>query len=295
MKKLFRAVSFSAESQERIEQANAIIIDYLNQGLKLTLRQLYYQFVSRGTIPNTERSYKNLGNLISKGRLAGLIDWDAIEDRIRVPMKPVEFENPEQLVDTAVQLYRLPRRRGQKHYVELWVEKDALAGVLSPIAEERHITLMVNRGYSSSSAMYESASRMLQACEKNESDDVTVLYLGDMDPSGQDMVRDVADRLALFGVDLETRKLALTMDQVDQYKPPPNPAKMTDSRAKGYVGKYGNESWEVDALRPEVLRSIIESEITSLTDQAPIDKWIKLEEEDKARLRSVAKDVRVED
>jgi hypothetical protein len=121
---------------------------------------------------------------------------------------------------------------------------------------------------------------------------VVILYLGDMDPSGQDMVRDVAERLVTFGAHAEIRKLALTMDQVDQYKPPPNPAKMTDSRAKDYVGKYGNESWEVDALRPDVLRSIIEAEITSLTDQARIDRWIKLEEEDKARLRSVAQDAR---
>src|SRR3990170_923635 len=109
MKKRFKALSFSKESQTRIDQANEIIEDYRGQGLTLTLRQLYYQFVSKGIIPNTERSYKNLGNVISKGRLAGQIDWDAIEDRVRVPERPPEFENLRELVDGALAVYRLPR------------------------------------------------------------------------------------------------------------------------------------------------------------------------------------------
>lgn len=292
MKQRFKALDFSKESQTRIEQANQIITDYLAQGLTLTLRQLFYQFVSRGIIENTERSYKNLGSVISKGRLAGHIDWDAIEDRVRVPEKPPEFENLKQFVDGVISIYRLPRRRGQENYVEICVEKDALAGVLSPIARRHHITLMVNRGYSSSSAMYEAAVRIRQACRRNESARAVLLYLGDLDPSGEDMVRDVADRLKTFGTEVDIRKLALTMTQVEEYKPPPNPAKMTDSRAKGYVAKYGEESWEVDALKPEVLRNVIEEEIEGLTDQDLIDDIIGCENEDKKLLRSATKDVK---
>lgn len=270
--------------------------------LRLTLRQLYYQLVSRAIIPNEEKSYKNLGGLVSDARLAGLVDWDAIEDRVRVPRHPPEFDSLADLVEAAVNSYRLPRWDGQENYVELWVEKDALAGVLAPIAREYHVTLMVNRGYSSQSAMYESAKRF-RAHRYGKSgsakpgqlrdtrDDALVrslvlLYLGDHDPSGEDMVRDVEDRLAMFGVRVDVRKLALTMDQVREYNPPPNPAKITDSRARAYIEKYGDESWEVDALPPEVLTQIIEDELDTLVDRELMDQIMAREEEGKKILRT---------
>ncbi len=151
----------------------------------MTLRQLYYQFVIRNDIVDQEKSYNSLGNLISNARLAGLVDWDAIEDRVRVPRLPSEFENIKELVDTALQIYRLPRWQGQEHYIELWVEKDALSGVLAPLASKYHVTLMVNRGYSSQSAMYEAGMRFCQHADKL----CTLFSLGDHDPSGEDMVR----------------------------------------------------------------------------------------------------------
>src|SRR5579883_1481282 len=198
----FRSKKFSPESSARITQCNAIIERYQEQGLRLTLRQLYYQLVSQAVIPNEERSYKNLGNLVSDARLAGLMDWDAIEDRVRVPRQPPQFDNLTDLVEAALNTYRLPRWEGQDNYVELWVENDALAGVLAPIARKYHVTLMVNRGYSSQSAMYESAKRFLDA-----SGAPVLLYLGDHDPSGEDMVRDVRDRLSMFGVEVDVRKI----------------------------------------------------------------------------------------
>jgi hypothetical protein len=280
---------FRSETLKIIAVANEIIESYERQGYRLTLRQLYYQFVSRDLIENKERSYKNLGNVISEGRLAGLIDWNAIEDRVRVPRVPIEFDDVEELVDVAIRSYRLPRWEGQEHYVELWVEKDALAGVLAPIASEYHITLMVNRGYSSQSAMFESARRFIHAGK--EHDELHLLYLGDHDPSGEDMVRDVKDRLETFGCGLHVKKLALTMEQVEEYDPPPNPAKMSDSRASGYVEKHGASSWEVDALPPEVLSRIITDEITALVDLDRISEIKKREDKDKAALRRVVKQI----
>lgn len=147
MKRRFKDINFRSASLDTIEKANEIIKDYAGQGLKLTLRQLYYQFVSKNLLPNTERSYKNLGSLINDGRMAGLVDWDAIEDRIREPVIQSEWSSLESLAASAVRAYRLPRWDGQENYVELWVEKSALAGVLEPLASEFHVTLMVNRGY----------------------------------------------------------------------------------------------------------------------------------------------------
>lgn len=145
-KECFRDKAFSSSKLDRIELINEIIEDYAAQDLALTLRQLYYQLVSRDVIPNQEREYKNLGKLLSDARLAGLVDWDAIEDRVRRPVQWAEFDEVQDCVDDAVRHFRLPRWNGQEEYVELWVEKDALANVLQPIAAKWHVTMMVNRG-----------------------------------------------------------------------------------------------------------------------------------------------------
>ena len=289
MKKVYKPHRFRDEALERIEECNAVIEQYQADGYRLTLRQLYYQLVSKNVIPNTPRSYKVLGNLVSDARLAGMMDWDAIEDRGRVPRAPSEFEDLQELAEAAVASYRLPRWAGQQNYVELWVEKDALSGVLWPVAKKHHITLMVNRGYSSQSAMREAALRFIN----NERDDEGVLlYLGDHDPSGEDMVRDIADRLDMFQANVRVEKIALTMDQVEEYEPPPNPAKMSDSRAESYVAQHGHESWEVDALPPNVLVELIEEKLVELIDQDLLDEVLEREERDKKNLLEAVKKLR---
>jgi hypothetical protein len=176
-------------------------------------------------------------------------------------------------------------------YAELWVEKEALAGVLEPIAEEYHVTLMVNKGYSSASAMYASARRLLYHGSRKER--VTVFYLGDLDPSGEDMVRDIEDRLGLFTRDalpLKVIKLALTSDQVTTYSPPPNPTKLTDSRAQDYIDKFGHECWEVDALEPKVLRQVISDEFDAILDRPTMDDIVRQEEDAKDALTRFLED-----
>lgn len=290
MKQKFKNVPIRADRLERIEKANTIIADYQAQGLRLTLRQLYYQHVTRNWITNEEKSYKNLIALIGDGRLAGLIDWNAIEDRVRQPRLPNEFENLESLVEAALNSFRLPRWDGQKYYAELWVEKDALSGVLEPLAREFHVTLMVNRGYSSLSAMREAGRRF---ADKDQEGYITRLfYLGDHDPSGEDMVRDVQDRLQMFGSQVEVTKLALTMDQVRQYNPPPNPAKMSDSRANAYVDRHGNQSWEVDALPPEVLNGIVQDAFSEILNDVKMDAIKETEEVEKKLLRKAVENLR---
>ena len=285
MKRCFREKKFGADALARIAAANKIIAKYESQGLRLTLRQLYYQFVVANLIKNEEKAYKNLGGLISDARLAGLIDWNAIEDRVRQPVVWQSFNDPGAAVEYAIERYCLDPWREQSNYVELWVEKDALAGVLRPIASEYHVTMMVNRGYSSQSAMFESAQRFRQHNQK----DCTLIYLGDHDPSGEDMVRDIRDRLSMFRVDVAVEKLALTMAQVEEYDPPPNPAKMSDSRAQRYVEEHGRSSWEVDALPPETLRELITARLSLLVDAEERDRVTAQEETDRAALQKMAK------
>lgn len=283
----FRNVSFRPASLDRIRQCNAIITSYQAMGLRLTLRQLYYQLVTKNLIENVERSYKALSSLVSDARLAGLMDWDAIEDRVRQPKSASEFDDLEELTEAALAAYRLPRWRDQQNYVELWVEKDALAGVLWPIARDVHITLMVNRGYSSQSAMYESAHRFAAHTDKS----LHLLYLGDLDPSGEDMVRDVRERIAMFGQTVAVTKIALTAEQVAEYKPPPNPAKLTDPRAHAYIKKHGAQSWEVDALPPDVLDRLVRAELSRLVDDEEMDAVIAREERDKQLLRDAVQNL----
>lgn len=289
MKRAYKSIKFNDKALNAIARADTIIDKYQEMGLRLTLRQLYYQFVAGGHITNEEKSYKWLGKVISDGRLAGLLDWDAIEDRGRVPTIPLEFQSLDHRVRSAVANYRLPRWEGQRYYAELWVEKQALAGVLEPVAHANHVTLMVNKGYSSQSAMFESASRFRAEGKGKKR---VLFYLGDHDPSGEDMVRDIADRMEMFGVyDLDVKKLALTWEQIEEFNPPPNPAKLSDSRAAKYVARFGYESWEVDALPPDETVRIIQNAFDEIIDRALMNEVIEQEKADKDALLTAAKDI----
>lgn len=289
MKEQFKDQNFRADSLQLIDFCDQIINEYLNQGLRLTLRQLYYQLVTKNIIKNKERAYKNLSNLVSDARLAGMLDWEAIEDRIRVPAIPSEWDSIKDIVDSALYSYRLPRWKTQPEYVELWIEKDALAGVLRPLANKYHVPLMVNRGYSSQSAMYEASKRFLR--RQKEGKILRLLYLGDFDPSGEDMVRDIADRMGMFGINLTVDKIALTMPQIKKYNPPPNPAKMSDPRAEGFVAEHGGSSWEVDAIEPKELRKIITRAIEMSVDQDAMQIVIEKENDDKVKLSKAVREI----
>lgn len=292
MKIQFRKIRLSPANKIRLEMINNIIEEYQEQGYKLTLRQLYYQLVSRDVIPNKQSEYAKLSTLLKEGRMGGIVDWDAIEDRLRMPSKPASWETPAQILDACISQYQLPRMKGQENYIEVWVEKDALSGVLKRVTSVYHIPIVVNRGYSSVSAMYDAFNRFDAA--KDEGQAIRVLYLGDYDPSGIDMIRDISDRsIEFFGedaddYDFKVIPIALTREQIRQYNPPPNPAKMADPRAKDYVKKHGKTSWEVDALRPEVLNSVLTNAILDLIDEDMYNNIIKAEVKDKIKLQKLS-------
>jgi hypothetical protein len=282
-----------------IRQAEAICSDYEAQGYNLTLRQLYYQFVSRDIIPNNMRSYKRLGSIIDDARMGGLLDWDHIVDRTRNLRSNSHWVDPNEIIKGASRSFMLDRWFSQPTRVEVWVEKEALAEVVQRAAEEFDCAWFCCRGYTSSSEMWAAAQRLGGYISRGQ--DVVVLHLGDHDPSGIDMSRDIQDRLRKFiftdfyqrgkydssyasyeaigklieerllAFDetrtpsgwggLEVHRIALNMDQVQEYDPPPNPAKLTDSRAEKYVDEFGPESWELDALEPQVLNELITSHI----------------------------------
>ena len=278
---------FKPESMALIQKINGVITDYKAQGFSLTLRQVYYQMVARAIIQNNERSYKNLGNLISDARLAGLIDWKAIEDRTRNLRGNSHWSSPGGVIDAAAYSYHRDHWSGQDSYVEVWVEKDALIGIVGQICERLDVNHFSCRGYVSQSEMWEAASRLKSRSDKGQH--IVLLHLGDHDPSGKDMSRDIVDRLNTFETyGVEFHRLALNMEQVDQYTPPPNPTKLTDSRAGGYIEEYGLECWELDALEPKVISDLIRDNVALYRDEAIYKKVVAREQEEKRLLEAVA-------
>lgn len=286
MKRQYETWNPRGDSRAIVEQAEAICDEMTRQGYTLTLRQLYYQFVRRALIPNNQQSYNRLGAIVNRARMAGLLDWWHIEDRGRALMGTSHWDSPADIINSVAGGYRIDKWSDQPRRVEVWVEKEALAGVIGRTAAREDCPYFACKGYTSQSAMWEAGQRIARHLRNGQA--VTILHLGDHDPSGIDMTRDIMDRLRLFvesdvpnavlwrvedatdGEPLEVRRIALNMPQVLQYNPPPNPAKMTDSRVEEYLALHGDESWELDALEPATLDALITEHIEGVRDD---DLW----------------------
>lgn len=290
--------NWTTTKEEVVAHVVGIVEAYEEQGYKLTLRQLHYQLVSRNWIINHQTAYKKLGKILSDMRYSGLVDWNSIEDRGRIPHLPYWVTDiPDALRDT-VRHYRLDRQEGQETHIELWTEKDALSGILKRTTEKYHIKLVVNKGYTSDSAIYASYSRFQSKI--NDGQKVTILYFGDHDPSGLDMVRDIRERIEFMfnngdsGITdiedtFEVVPIGLTMKQIKKYKLPPNPTKVTDSRSDSYVKEFGTQCWEVDALNPETLTEVVETNILSRIDLDAYHEVLEQERNDIAKLEKFIK------
>lgn len=320
-------LALSPDNKIRLNQINDILVDYRRQGYVLTLRQAYYQLVSRDVIPNNAKEYAKLSDLLTKGRMAGVVDWASIEDRGRQPKIPYYVSGVKNALEDTVDQYRLDRQEGQENYVEVCIEKDALSSIFSRVTNKYHVRLLVNKGYSSCSAMYDIYQRIADAYT-NGAKRATILYFGDHDPSGIDMIRDVNHRVSEMLVKgdnkdtieqlmeeagdylneedddeyipdispvFKVRQIALNMEQIRQYRPPENPAKITDPRAKGYIAKYGNKSWELDALRPQALATLCSEAIEEEIDVDVYQEMMDKEKEQKAIITKFKDEYKEED
>lgn len=279
-------------TEEILEEHEAIDI-------RLTNRQFYYQLVGKNLIPNADEIYKRICVFLTDSRYAGRIDWESIEDKERESEKPSEWKNVKAIINSAIYSYRLPRWQDQEYYLEMYCEKKAGINTLKPIADKWHIHFGFNKGYSSASAMYELSKRIAEQIKEGKK--ARILYFGDHDASGLDMVRDIHTRLCEFLIGgnevidivgdndknpmFQVIPVALNMSQIKKFKCPPNPAKMTDPRAKWYIAEFGKVSWELDSLRPLELRKIAEISVMDYVDVDKYNNWIKREEKEKKALR----------
>ena len=294
MKQKFRDIRLSAKNITFLNRVNQIISRYQKDGYTLTLRQLYYQLVAADIIPNKQSEYAKLSRVLKEGRLAGVVDWSAIEDRLRQVRRAARWDSPKTILKAARDQFQLDRLVGQDVHLEVWVEKDALSQVVERAAKHYQVPVLVNRGYGSISAIYDTYQRLSRALRDSEEScgkhKAIILYLGDHDPSGLDMVRDIETRVKEmleydgFEERLEVEHIALTMDQIKQYNPPPNPAKITDPRAKWYLSNFGATSWEVDALPPDVLNKLIMERIGYYLDLDTYKEILEVEKQQKKRI-----------
>ena len=319
-------IRFNAERRDIVVESNRIITSYTAQGFRLTLRQLYYRLVANDLFPDTrkwvllgskwvrdpngtknaEPNYQWLGDVINDARLAGLIDWSAIEDRTRELAANSHWDTPVNVIESARDSYLNDLWRWQPIRCEVWVEKDALEGVVESACRPLDVPFFSCRGYTSQTAMWDAGQRIIRRRKtlsvyegkflrkgaqggRSFKQKTVIFHLGDHDPSGIDMTRDVADRLEMFtGEPLDIRRLALNMDQVRTYNPPPNPAKSTDSRFRSYLEVHGNESWELDALEPAMLVALIQTNIRSVMDAERFEEAQALQEKGREDLTKIA-------
>lgn len=288
--------NFNSATLTVIEQANDIIAEYTAEGYTLTVRQLYYQFVARDLVPNNMQSYKRICSIVNDGRLAGLIDWEAIEDRTRNLETEAFWSSPKSILQSCAEQFKYDMWANQPKRLEIWPEKEALSGVVERIAHKYRVPYFACRGYVSQSETWRAGQRFAEYIDNGQ--EVIVLHLGDHDPSGIDMSRDNRSRLELFTQPeshqsehwISLKRLALNMDQVRRYRPPPNPAKLTDSRATDYIGRFGNSSWELDALDPKVIDQIVSAEIESHVDWGQWKKDMAREKKARDGIAKLAKD-----
>lgn len=304
MKEKFRDIKFRGQhSLALIEHADNILTEYRDR-FSITLRGLYYQFVARDLFPdeyrdpttgstNNSKSYDKLGELITSARYAGLIDWDDLQDNTReLTGLHSGYTYPSEMLNDYAGNYLKDLWQDQAVRVEVWLEKDAIEGVVGPAARRYQVPYFSNRGYPSATMVKERADDMREILEGGQR--ILLLDVRDHDPSGIDMTRDAEDRLSEFlgprlSAHLEVRRIALNMQQIKRYNPPKNFAKITDSRAhgpEGYIAKYGPDSWEVDALNPEVLDKIVADNIAGAVSDGPaFNRRVKQQLEGQRRIR----------
>jgi hypothetical protein len=284
----YRQQRFNSKARKTVEQAKAILAEYEADGYVLTLRQLYYQFVARDLIPNTVKEYKRLGRIITDAREIGEIDWLAIEDRGRQCAIHGHEDDPRNVLKGIERAIRLNPWRDQEVYVESWVEKAALESVLARPSNRWRAPYMACKGYLSASEAWRAGMRFEKA--KQAGKRLVLIHLGDHDPSGMDMTRDNGERLQLFARThgVEVIRVALNMDQVEQYGPPPNPAKEDDSRFAGYKERFGDTSWELDALKPQVIDGLVSDQLKALIDMPTWEASLAREQELRKPLMNLA-------
>ena len=277
-----RSIKRSRRTKTAIQNLKQSLVDVVKEIQPATVRQIFYQMVSRGLIEKTEASYKNtVVRLLTDLRVEGALPFNWIADNTRWMRKPKTYSSLESAIKRTAEAYRRSVWDEQDVYVEVWLEKDALAGVLWDITAAWDVPLMVTRGYASVSYLYSAAETII-----TQNKPTYLYYFGDYDPSGIDIPRNVESRLREFAPDAEIHfeRVAVNRQQIEDLNLPTRPTKKTDSRSKGFEG----ESVEVDAIPPDILRELAQDCITQHIDDHQYEVMQEAEQSERKVLEMFA-------
>ena len=228
----------------------------------ITIRHLFYRLVGLNVIPKAELAYKGLCGHLSRWRKSREVPYHAFSDSTRWHIKPPMYDGIEDALRRTRESYRRDLWASQSHYTEVWVEKDAIAGVIADVTSEWGVPLFVCRGFASLSSMYSASLTFKEAQERVK--EVTIFHLGDYDPSGH-AAADAIERAfrERFDCSINFQRIAILPEQIEDFNLPTRPTKQSDSRARRW---RGSECVELDSMPPSGLRSLVENAITSLID-----------------------------
>jgi len=254
-----------------VAATNKVIGQY---DVRLTIRQIYYRLISPPfqLFANTLSNYKGFDKILTRAREKEEVDWRKIEDRSRTTIGgDGGFDSPEDFMDYVMRRtkrmwegYGRPAWRDQPNYVEVWVEKDALATLVSNVADGYRVLTYPSRGYSSFTRVMEAIEDRFD--QVDEIREIFIIHLTDHDPSGLDMTRDIERRTREYWPNadrLTIERVGLTYEQVKKFDLASNPTKRADPRSTTYVAQYGDQCWELDALPPDELEKIVDRAIRS--------------------------------
>jgi len=282
-----------------------LVLNELRSFWPLTLRQLYYQLVSRGIIENSLGEYKQLSDLLAKARLGGLVPWEALEDRARTILRPGGYANQQEYIKAELagflSYYRRDLAQSQPHALELWIEKDALSQIVYNVAWSYRIPVVVARGFSSVSYLHECRSRVERNAKVGKR--TKILYFGDLDPSGWEMLPAMLRTLQVemgLGDLVEGIRCALLPSQVEQYQLPRSidAMKESDPRTPKFKAMLRQQGYpddlavELDALPPALLQGLVQQAIEANLDMALFEEERRLQDVERAHLGELRSKVR---
>lgn len=250
---------------------------------RMSLRQLYYQLVSRG-LPKTERAYKRVGDAATQLRLDGSLDYRKIADGSRTRRPVFQHGSLGAALETAQDLYRRNYWLDQPRAVEVWCEKDALSGVIQPVCDRWGVTYVATRGFPSLTLRFESAMALRASGKPTK-----VYYFGDHDASGRMISANLEGELRQHGADVRVERIALEPNQIADYRLPTRPGKGSDSRQAKFAATYGGASVELDALPPSVLEWLVDYAIKCEVDFALWDEAERVERLERETLASIVR------
>jgi hypothetical protein len=264
-----------------MDERREAIIDIVGEIGPATVRQTYYQAEVRGVLPKDEKSYSKVQYLLVKLRRSGEIDYDSIVDNTRYPLQPTTFDSPAEALEDAVANYRKSLWTDIDALVEIWLEKDALTGVIEPVTSKYDVALMVCRGYSSITFLYENATALARSGKP-----CFIYHLGDSDPSGENAAEVIERELREYapGAEIHFERLAVTREQIRDWRLPSRPTKTDDTRAAA----FGNRrSVELDAIDPNRLRKLVEDAINRHMSKKLYAKLMKEEQAKRDEIREL--------